>query len=78
MKLRFSIRDLFWLMLVVALAAGWWLDRHQSYKEKLYWRIEQINGTTVITNVQNGYKKVVRDGEKTSFLLPAEIESMVK
>jgi hypothetical protein len=26
MKLRFSIRDLFWLALVVALGMGWWLD----------------------------------------------------
>ena len=25
MKLRFTIRDLFWLTLVVALAVGWWL-----------------------------------------------------
>jgi hypothetical protein len=26
MRLRFSIRDLLWLTLVVALAVGWWLD----------------------------------------------------
>jgi hypothetical protein len=26
MKLRFTIRDLFWLVLVAALAVGWWLD----------------------------------------------------
>ena len=26
MRLRFSIRDLHWLTLVVALAAGWWVD----------------------------------------------------
>jgi len=25
--LRFTIRDLFWLVLAVALAASWWLDR---------------------------------------------------
>lgn len=29
MKIRFSIRDLLWLTLVVALAAGWWVDRSQ-------------------------------------------------
>jgi hypothetical protein len=28
MRLRFSIRDLLWLTLVVALAVGWWVD-HQ-------------------------------------------------
>jgi len=27
MRLRFSIRDLLWLTLVVALAVGWWVDR---------------------------------------------------
>ena len=27
MHFRFTIRDLLWLTLVVALAVGWWLDR---------------------------------------------------
>ena len=26
MRLRFTIRDLFWLTAVVALSVGWWLD----------------------------------------------------
>jgi hypothetical protein len=29
MRLRFTIRDLLWLTLVVALAVGWWLDRRK-------------------------------------------------
>jgi hypothetical protein len=38
MKLRFSIRDLFWLVLVVVLAIGWWID----HREKLvYYRFFQ-------------------------------------
>ena len=28
-RLRFTIRDLLWLTLVVALAVGWWLDHHR-------------------------------------------------
>lgn len=28
---RFSLRDLFWLTMVVALALGWWLDRHPPH-----------------------------------------------
>jgi hypothetical protein len=28
MRLRFAIRDLLWLTVVIALAVGWWLD-HQ-------------------------------------------------
>ena len=27
MRIRFSIRDLLWLTLVVALIVGWWIDR---------------------------------------------------
>jgi hypothetical protein len=27
MKIRFSIRDLLWLVVVAALAVAWWLDR---------------------------------------------------
>ena len=34
MRLRFSIRDLLWLTLVVALAVGWWLDHAQSARIK--------------------------------------------
>jgi len=34
MPLRFSIRDLLWLTLVVALVVGWWLD-HSHIKDKL-------------------------------------------
>jgi hypothetical protein len=30
---RFSVRDLFWLTLVVALALAWWLDRQQVRAE---------------------------------------------
>jgi len=30
MRLRFTIRDLLWLTLVVALATGWWLDHRRS------------------------------------------------
>jgi hypothetical protein len=29
MKLRFSVRDLLWLVVVMALAVGWWLDHRR-------------------------------------------------
>ena len=35
MRLRFTIRDLFWLTLVVALAVGWWIDHQKLSGEKL-------------------------------------------
>ncbi len=31
--MRFSIRDLLWLTVVVALAVGWWLDRQNLVRE---------------------------------------------
>jgi hypothetical protein len=30
MRLRFTIRDLLWLAVVVALAVGWWLDHRKQ------------------------------------------------
>jgi hypothetical protein len=30
MKTQFTIRDLFWLVLVCALAVGWWLDHREQ------------------------------------------------
>jgi hypothetical protein len=37
MKLRFSIRDLMWLTLVVALSVGWWIEhREQAEFDEYY------------------------------------------
>jgi len=30
-RLRFSLRDMFWLTVVVALAVGWWVDRSRLH-----------------------------------------------
>jgi hypothetical protein len=35
MKLRFSIRDLLWLTVVVALAVGWWIDHAHKQQDDL-------------------------------------------
>lgn len=32
---RFSLRDVFWLVLVVALVLGWWLNRKQLVDDNL-------------------------------------------
>jgi hypothetical protein len=39
MKIRFSIRDLLWLTLVVALCMGWWLG-HRQYADD--WVLESF------------------------------------
>jgi hypothetical protein len=33
MKVTFSLSTLFWLILVVGLSLGWWMDRHQLSKQ---------------------------------------------
>jgi hypothetical protein len=45
MKLHFSIRDLAWLTLIVAVSLGWWFDRRrQAYSVETF-----ANGSAVIT-----------------------------
>ena len=40
MHIRYTIRDLFWLTLVVAMAAGWWLDhRHNPIADHPFFKI---------------------------------------
>jgi hypothetical protein len=34
MRLRFTIRDLLWLTLMVAMAVGWWLDRGSFARDR--------------------------------------------
>ena len=42
MRIRFTIRDLLWLTLVVGMAVGWWLDRSRISSE-FKSEIDQIN-----------------------------------
>jgi hypothetical protein len=36
--MKLSIRDLFWLTVVVSLALGWWLDRSRLAAIALFWQ----------------------------------------
>jgi hypothetical protein len=38
MKLRFSIRDLLWLTLVVGMGVGWWIDHQRVSSIAAEWR----------------------------------------
>jgi len=40
--LRFSIRDLLWLMVAVALVSGWWLDHDNIRKQRLQLDLEKV------------------------------------
>ena len=39
---RFQIRDVLWLMVVVGLSVGWWVNR-QQYRELVEKQAEQAN-----------------------------------
>jgi hypothetical protein len=60
----FSIRDLLWLTMVVALATGWWLERHSSNS----WRsIRSEDGDVTINNQNTGERVFLRgDGSATA------------
>jgi len=46
MPLRFTIRDLLWLTLVVALIVGWWIDHPRTAKDR--YRVSvSIDGKTI-------------------------------
>jgi hypothetical protein len=49
MRLRFTIRDLFWLTLVVALGVGLWIEhlRQSQFQE---WIVTDQNGKIIITD----------------------------
>jgi hypothetical protein len=59
MRLHFSIRDLLWLTVVVALAVGWWLDRTH---------LVSLNRYTV-TKSENGSPTVIKDNVTGEFLV---------
>ena len=65
MRLRFTIRDLLWLTLVVAMAVGWWLE-HRSWTAANRYTIREIpnilpNGSDTnleITDHETGIKQI--------------------
>lgn len=48
---RFSLRDLFWLVLVVALAVGWWRDRTKLAEDRNR-AIVEVQELTAVTSLQ--------------------------
>ena len=44
---RFTIRDVFWLTVVVALGVGWWLDHRHHATQSAVW-VEVPDGGLVL------------------------------
>ena len=62
MRLRFTIRDLLWLMLVVAMATGWWLDDERLKKSfavlELMKNANEYSGLAIAVDDDNLYRVV--------------------
>ncbi len=42
MRLRFTIRDLLWLTVVVAMAVAWWVDRDGLRKQSIEHEFKKV------------------------------------
>jgi hypothetical protein len=52
--MTFSIRDLFWLMAVVALVLGWWVDRSRLATELKAFENEMVRLKLVMLEWERG------------------------
>jgi hypothetical protein len=83
MSFRFTIRDLLWFTLVVAMLIGWWLDQrvmnwHYEHDHHAIdyldarrpetWTIQQTGGSTVITNETTKKTYTLKDGNSFRIL----------
>jgi len=55
MPLRFTIRDLLWLTLVVALIVGWWVDRRSIQRQSAVEFNEMRRDFITVMNVMDRF-----------------------
>ena len=60
---RFTIRDVLWLMVVVAMACGWWIQvaKHKQVIDLNDWMMDDINSSGVWMDAQNRVLQFRRD-----------------
>ena len=49
-RLRFRIADVLWVMLVLGMALGWWLDRGQLAGEATQLRVEKAQADRLVNH----------------------------
>lgn len=57
MRLRFTIRDLLWFVLVIGLALGWWIYHKRVYQR--YYVTFPKRGEMVIFDRQQGWQRLL-------------------
>ena len=60
-RTRFTIRDLVWLTLVVALTVGWWIE-HSRQSQFQQWIVTDQNGKIAITDRDGHIAEVAPGG----------------
>lgn len=73
-RMRITTRDLFWLVLVCALALGWWLDHRTCVK---HWRSAAFNHAWTSNKLQSlGYTQIFKNGRVADIQPPATNPSL--
>jgi hypothetical protein len=76
--LRFTIRDVLWLTVVVALSIGWWLDHRSQATAVTYYRdaneswLEKVQLLDEMLTKGFGFE-IKRDGNSKSYIPPADL-----
>jgi len=71
-KLRFTIRDLLWSILVVVLVVGWWLDHRYVCRQLKYCYDQLLETEEELAAAQ----KEVEDGHRAAFAADREIQRL--
>jgi hypothetical protein len=76
MRLRFNIRELFWLMTLIALGVAWWIDRTRLAGR--YTTLKQSTSTSMVLSRVSSIgwpKQRARSAFFISYLTPVSIEA---
>ncbi len=74
MRLRFTIRDLLWLTVVVAALLGWWVDRKQLASDRAAWKARAGNLEENVQRDRASYQSQPSTPEPTVSASPRERE----
>jgi hypothetical protein len=72
MRFCFTIRDLLWLTLVVALGVGWWLDRSHVAAERTEWMHRAGEAEDEAQSARNSHPAPERKPERPRPVDPRE------